>query len=257
MSSSIAAMALENNAKRRLLAGKSSVGVIAGLNSPMAAAIVARAGVDHVLLDSQHGEWEERTRLEAIRAVTLQGVTPVVRVVSNSFSNIGRALDAGALGIVVPMVNTAEEARAAAEAMRYPPRGHRSTSDPLAVHLGSGYGTFADDEVFLAVQIETKAGLENVEAIMAVEGVDGCWVGPADLALTNGMTPGDDAHSAAIRRVLAACKAAGKFGGMMAPISTVARRWILEGYQFVSISADVTLLGIGASAIVEDLQDLQ
>lgn len=257
MTSPFTAHLFENNAKHHLAAGKPSVGVIAGINSATAAAIIARSGVDHVLLDSQHGEWEERTRIEAIRAVALQGVTPVVRVVGNTFSNIGRALDAGALGIVVPMVSTVAEAQAAAAAMRYPPRGHRSTADPLAVHLGTGYGKHADDEVFLAVQIETKEGLENVEAIMAVDGVDGCWLGPADLALTNGITMGDDAHSAAIRRILAACKAAGKFPGMMAPNTAVARRWIAEGYQFVSISADVTLLHIGATAIVDELQDLQ
>ncbi len=257
MSSSIAALALEQNTKRRLLAGKPSVGVTAGLNSATSAAIIARAGVDHVMIDSQHGEWEERTRIEAIRSVTLQGVTPVVRVVSNTFANIGRALDAGALGIVVPMVSSVEEAQAAASAMRYPPRGHRSTADPLAVHLGSGYGAFADDEVFLAVQIETRAGLENVEAIMAVDGVDGCWLGPADLALTNGMTLGDEAHSAAIRRILAACKASGKFGGMFAANTAIARRWIEEGFQFVSVSGDTALIAMGSAAIMDGLADLQ
>lgn len=255
MTSPFTAYLLENNTKHRLAAGGASVGVIAGINSPTAAAVLARSGLDHVLLDSQHGEWDERTRVEAIRAVSLQGVTPVVRVVGNNFSHIGRALDAGALGIVVPMVNTAEEARAAAIAMRFPPHGDRSMCDPMAIHLGKGYGTHANDQVFLAVQIETRQGLENVEAIMAVDGVDGCWIGPADLALTNGMTMGDDAHSAAIRRVLAACKAAGKFGGMMAPNTAVARRWIQEGFQFVSVSADVTLLSIAAEAVAEELRD--
>jgi 4-hydroxy-2-oxoheptanedioate aldolase len=154
------------------------------------------------------------------------------------------------------MVNNAAEARAAAQAMRYPPVGDRSTADPLAIHYPGDYGARANDEVFLAVQIETAAGLENVEEIMAVDGVDATLIGPADLALTIGAPIGSAAHDAAIRRVLAACQASGKIPGMFAATTEIARRWIEEGFLFVTVSGDFTLLNLGAKALLNDLADL-
>jgi len=247
---------LHNTTLRRVKAGKPSIGTFVGANSATVVAVLARAGIDHLLIDSQHGEWDERTRIEGIRAVALQGMTPMVRVVSNSFAHIGRALDSGALGIIVPMVNNAAEAKAAAQAMRYPPAGARSTADPLAIHYPADYGARANDEVFLAVQIETKAGLENVEEIMAVEGVDATLIGPADLALTIGAPIGSPEHDAAIRCVLAACQAAGKIPGMFAATTEIARRWIEEGYLFVTVSGDLTFLNLGARAMLDELADL-
>lgn len=247
---------LFNTTLRRVRAGKPSIGTFAAANSATVVGVLARAGLDHILIDSQHGEWDERTRIEGIRAVALQGMTPMVRVVSNTFANIGRALDSGALGIIVPLVNNATEAQAAAQAMRYPPTGARSTADPLAIHYPSDYGARANDDVFLAVQIETAAGVENVEEIMAVDGVDATLIGPADLALSIGAPIGSAAHDAAIRRVLAACQASGKIPGMFAATTEIACRWIREGYLFVTVSADLTLLTLGAKTMLRELDDL-
>ena len=109
----------------------------------------------------------------------------MARVRQNDFGAIGRLLDMGALGIIVPMVHNAEIAKAAAFAMRYPPRGGRSGGAfGVGFHGGGEYMSWADDEVFLAVQIESAEGLNNAEEIMAVEGVDGCWVGPGDLGIS-------------------------------------------------------------------------
>jgi 4-hydroxy-2-oxoheptanedioate aldolase len=234
-------------------AGEASIGVASSIRSALAAGLLARAGCSHVLIDHQHGEWDDDSQRAGMAAVYLQGVTPVVRVAHNSYSAIGRALDSGALGIIVPMVSTVEEARAAASAMRYPPRGRRSSGDNLMVSLGHDYRAWADGELFLAVQIETAEGLADAEAIMQVEGVDGCWLGPSDLALSLGIEQGSKEHTQAIRRVLAACQAAGKVPGMFAGTPAIARRWIEEGYRFVTVSGDSRLLEDAARAIVQEL----
>ncbi len=232
-----------NTVKQKLLAGQPSIGVFAAIRSAFAAGLLARAGCDYVLIDNQHGEWDDASRIDAIRAIYLQNVVPMTRVRINDYGVIGRALDSGILGVIVPMVNSAAEASAAAFAMRYPPRGGRSTADNLAVNLGAAYNGWANDEVFLAVQIETAQGLANVDAIMAVDGVDGCLLGPADLALSLGVAQGSPEHTAAIRRVLAACRQAGKIPGMFAGTTALARRWIEEGYRFVTVSGDARHVG--------------
>jgi 4-hydroxy-2-oxoheptanedioate aldolase len=242
-----------NTMQQKLLAGEPALGVVSSIRSPIAAGLLARAGCAHVLIDHQHGEWNDASQREGIAAVYLQNVTPVVRVTHNAYSAIGRVLDAGALGVIVPMVNTAAEAQAAAFAMRYPPRGGRSSGDNMMLHLGSDYATAANAELFLAVQIETAAGLANVEAIMAVDGVDGCWVGPSDLALALGVQQGSPEHTDAIRAVLAACHKAGKVGGMFAGSAAIARRWLDEGYRFVTVSGDTALLEHGARNLLQEL----
>ena len=125
--------------------------------------------------------------------------------------------------------------------------------DNLAVNLGADYNTWANDEVFLAVQIETAQGLANVDAIMATDGVDGCLVGPADLALSLGVAQGSPEHTAGIHRVLQACRQAGKIAGMFAGTTAIARRWLDEGYQFVTVSADARLLERATQEIVHEL----
>jgi 4-hydroxy-2-oxoheptanedioate aldolase len=243
-----------NTMQQKLLAGQPALGVVSSIRSAIAAGLLARAGCAHVLIDHQHGEWNDASQREGIAAVYLQDVTPVVRVTHNDYSAIGRVLDAGALGVIVPMVNTPAEAQAAAFAMRYPPHGGRSSGDNMMLHLGSDYAAAANAEVFLAVQIETAAGLANVDAIMAVAGVDGCWVGPADLALSLGVAQGSPEHTAALHRILQACRAAGKVGGMFAGSAQIARRWIEEGYLFVTVSGDTALLENSARSLLHELR---
>ena len=137
-----------NSFKQKLQAGQPAIGVFSAVRSSLAAAMLARGRCDYVVLDSQHGEWDDASRTEAIRALYLQQVVPVVRVRANDYGLIGRALDSGALGVVIPMVNSAAEARAAAEAMRYPPEGGRSGADNLSAHLGNDYHSWANQEVF-------------------------------------------------------------------------------------------------------------
>lgn len=238
---------LSNRCLRRLRAGEISVGTVALANSATAAGILAGSDLDHLVIDLQHGEWDELGRIEAIRAIALQGTTPMVRVVANGFANIGRALDIGALGVVVPMLNTAEEARVAARAMRYPPVGGRSAAYPLSVHYPSNYWDRANDEVMLMLQIETAEGIENVEAIVAVEGVDAILIGPTDISLTTGNPIGSPQHDAAMRRILRACQTAGVIPGTFAGTPEMAQRWLAEGFRMVTVGTDLGLLGASVS----------
>jgi len=152
------------------------------------------------------------------------------------------------------MVNSAEEARAAAFAVRYPPQGGRSFAASLAVHYGADYDTWANQEVFLAVQIETAQSVEHAEEIMAVEGVDGCWIGPMDLARSMGVAPDAPAHQEAILRVLEACRRTGKIPGIYTPNAATARRRIVQGFQFVTAADDGGLIAAGAQEVLRQLE---
>ncbi|MCX6029278.1 MAG: aldolase/citrate lyase family protein [Chloroflexi bacterium] len=243
-----------NTARQRMLAGQPALGIVLGLGSPTAAGILARCGFDFVLVDNQHGDWDDATTLAAFRNISLGSAIPMTRVRKNDFYAIGRMLDRGALGIIVPMVNSADEARAAAFAMRYPPFGGRSFAGCLAVHYGADYDTWADREVFLAVQIETAPAAQHAEEIMAVEGVDGCWIGPMDLARSMGVAPGAPTHEDAILRVLAACRKTGKIPGIYTPNAAVARRRIEQGFQFVTTADDGGLIAAGAREVLRQLE---
>jgi 4-hydroxy-2-oxoheptanedioate aldolase len=247
-----------NTAKRRLLAGQPAIGASAVLGSPLAAELLARAGFDFVVVDCQHGNWEDDTALQGFRAISLGAAVAMARVRRNDFYAIGRLLDRGCLGIIVPLVNSAAEARAAAQAVRYPPRGGRSWGPFLASYLGADYGDWANDEVFLAVQIESAQAVEQAEEILAVDGVDGCWIGPKDLARSMGVDvnipAGRQAHEAAILQVLAASRKTHKIPGIDASGEANAQRWLEPGFQFVTVTSDAKLLSSGGPAILDRLR---
>ncbi len=246
-----------NTAKRAMLEGKPAFGYSLWLGSPNVAEIVADCGIDFVLLDTQHGTWGQDSTIEALRGMTAGSATPMARVARNDYTMIGRLLDEGMLGIVVPMVNTAEDARAAATACRFPPRGSRSWAWGRARVYGADYGDWIDDEVFLAVQIETVEAVSNAEAILATPGVDGCWVGPTDLALSLGFHPREigrrEEHARALERVLEACRNTGKIPGLSTGSPEDAIRRARQGFQFLTAGGDRSFLMAGATAGVKAL----
>ncbi len=227
-----------------MLNGEAAIGVSVGLGSPFAAELLSRAGFDFVLVDNQHGRWDDDSSLDAFRYIMLGSAVPMARVSQNDYYAIGRLLDRGALGIIVPMVNSVEEARAAAHAVRYPPRGGRSSGALLAVHLGADYQSWSDDQVFLAVQIESATAVEQAEAILSVEGVDGCWIGPNDLARSMAVDLWTPPHMDAIMRVLEACQKTHKIAGISAEVDV--SEWVSAGFQFVTAANDAKLLLEGA-----------
>jgi 4-hydroxy-2-oxoheptanedioate aldolase len=243
-----------NGAKRKLLAGQSAIGAGARLGSPLAAEQLSRAGFDWIVVDTQHGNWDDTAALDAFRAICLGSAAPMARVRGNDFAAIGRLLDRGALGIIVPLVNSAEEARAAVQAARYPPLGGRSYGPFLASYLGSDYDQAGEAEILLAVQIESAQAVEQAEAIMGVEGVDACWVGPKDLARSLGVEVNTPAHEAAIMKVLAACRATGKAAGIDGGTEALGRKWIDAGFTFVSVTNDAYLINSGGAAILDRLR---
>ena len=138
-------------------------------------------------------------------AIVAGGSVPMARVSRNDYTLIGRLLDEGSMGIIVPMVNTQEDAQAVADACRLPPVGKRSWGWGGATRLGGDYSDRINDELFVAVQIESIQAVENAEAIMATPGMDGCWIGPADLALSMGIHPSNTRTTTATRRRCRAC----------------------------------------------------
>ena len=248
---------IRNQTKAMLLHDEPVYGITLTAGAPVAGEVLAQAGFDFIMVDNQHGLWDETGTMLAFRSIVLGGGTPMLRVQQNDYYTIGRALDSGALGVIVPMVNSVEDATEAARAMRYPPRGQRSIGPFGAGFLGEDYQQWIDDEVMLAVQIESITAAESAQAILQVEGVDGCWVGPADLAASMGLdltVERDRAlHEETILNVLEACRKAGKVPGIAGRPHN-AQEWAARGMRFITVGSDGMLLTDGATAILADLR---
>ncbi|QIN78583.1 hypothetical protein GBA65_08690 [Rubrobacter marinus] len=215
--------------------------------------LVSAARPDYVCIDCQHGLADLGALVPMLAAAEAAGSTPLVRVPRNDPADIGRVLDAGARGIVVPLVNDASEAARAARACRYPPEGDRSYGPARAsVVLGTTDPRALSREVVCLVMVEKREGLENVEEIAATDGVDGIYVGPADLALSLGLAPTLDvvepAHAEAVARVKDACKNRGIAAGIHTASAEVSRRHARAGFDMITAGTDSTLLAEAARA---------
>lgn len=239
-----------NVAKQKMLNGQPAYGYSLGLGSPQAAEMLSASGIDFIFVDNQHGSWGPESTSLAFTAIHAGGSVPMARVARNDYTLIGRLLDEGAMGIIVPMVDTPEQAKAAADACRIPPVGNRSWGWGAASRYGDDYGDSINDELFVAVQIESITAVENAEAIMATPGVDGCWVGPADLALSMGIHPrdqaNDDRHIRALERVIEACRNTGKIPGFAAFHPDDAKRRAEQGFLYLTSGSDIGFMMSGA-----------
>jgi 4-hydroxy-2-oxoheptanedioate aldolase len=239
----------QNQALQCMRDGQPAIGAGASLGSPLAAEMLAVAGFDFVMVDTQHGAWDDPSIMAAFRGIRLGGSVPMIRVATNDYMLIGRALDQGALGIVVPMVNSRTEAQSAARAVRYPPQGGRSRGPFGAAIYGEDYCSWIDDQVFLAVQIETARAVAHAESILSVDGVDGCWIGPADLAASLGVDPdtesGREARDRAIAQVLRACQRTGKIPGIACGNDASER--LEQGFLYVRAGRDDTYMAESAN----------
>lgn len=214
---------------------------------PMLAGFLARAGFDAVLLDQQHGTYDYKSSCAAITEVALAGKSSLVRVPVGDFAMVSRMLDAGAAGIVAPMINTVADAEALAAAAKFPPVGQRSWGPDRAMWLsglrnGADYLAGANDRALTIAMCETEAGIADLEAILAVPGIDGVLVGPADLsiALSKGavIDPLGSAVTAALGEIARKTRAAGKIPCAFAPSPARAREMVGMGYQLVSVEYD-------------------
>lgn len=231
----------------KLRSGQPAVGTWLSLCSPVAAERMAGIGWDWLVVDAQHSPVGFDTMVNCFRAIQLGGAVPMARVPWNNTIWMQRTLDAGALGMVVPMINTAEQARMAVSNTRYATQGMRSWGGSrVAAYIDGDYRTWTEKNLAIMVMIETMQAVENAEDILSVEGVTGCFIGPSDLALSLGTSlqdtgPGTQ-HEAAIMEVLRAArkvgKAAGKHCGSGAEVTTR----IGQGFQFLALSNDSRLM---------------
>ena len=246
-----------NTAKQRMLNGEPAYGAEVNLGSALSAELISPLGFDFILVDNQHGAWSDDSSMTAFRSIALGVAMPMARVRRNEFGAIGRLLDRGAMGIVVPMVNSVEEAEAAVEAARYLPLGGRSAGAFGTGFLGGDYMQWANEEIFLAVQIETVRAAENAEAILSVEGIDGCWVGPGDLMYSMGVDLSDPVgwreHDDLIVSVFKATMRAGKIPGIYTPSASEALRRAEQGGLFLTCGGDGPWVVEGARRTLEEL----
>jgi 2-keto-3-deoxy-L-rhamnonate aldolase RhmA len=239
----------------RLRSRRSAVGYWVALDAPPATERIALVGYDYVVLDGQHGLLDTRGILDGLIAIDAagNGTAGLVRVEANNATPIGRALDAGASGVIVPLVDTAEDAVRAVQAARYPPAGIRSYG-PTRSGLRIGpVPAEADAATVVLAMIETRQGLENVEAICATPGLDGVYVGPSDLRLAvGGKYPGDpdvdEAFDAAIELIARTAAAAGVAAGVHTRSGEEAGRRLATGFTFATVSSDIDHLQAAAAA---------
>ena len=231
------------------------IGMWACSGSPLVTEVAAGSGLDWLLIDMEHSANTLESTLVQLQVVAAYPITPVVRVPSNDPVSIKQVLDLGAQNIIVPMVSSAEEARAAVAATRYPPDGVRGVGSALARSARwnrvDGYLRDSSRHTSLTVQIETAAGVAAASEIAAVDGVDAVFVGPSDLSASMGLL-GQQTHPdvvAAVEGVFAAVRAAGKPVGVNAFDPTAADAYITSGAAFVAVGADVALLARASEAL--------
>jgi 4-hydroxy-2-oxoheptanedioate aldolase len=253
----VTAMELSRNRfKQAIAAGQLQIGLWSSLCNAIAAEIVADSGFDWILFDSEHSPNEIPGLMAQLQSSARGTASAIVRPAWNDAVLIKRVLDIGAQSILVPYVQDAEEARRAVAAIRYPPGGIRGVA---AASRASRYGRVtdylkkADSEICLLVQVETRAALEQLEAIAAVDGVDGVFIGPSDLSASFGHI-GNPQHAEvqkALEDGVRRLKAIGKPAGILTLSEEEARRYIGWGYTFVAVGSDIGLLARGADALAK------
>ena len=223
------------------------------------AEVMARQGFDALVVDMQHGTTDMGDVLPMLQAISQTDTVPVVRVPWNDPATIMKALDYGAYAIIVPLVSTAEEAAKAVAACRYPPTGMRSSGPLRALHYGGAdYLAKADDEILVMAMIETREGLENLDAICATPGLDAVYIGPADLSFALGLTPRGDnpdpLHMATCDKIREAAHRHGKKAAMHCMSAAFAAGAIKRGFDLVMLTSDLNCLVAGVRKQLDDLK---
>lgn len=242
--------------RQRWADGDNLIGGWLSIPATLSAEVMARAGFDYVCVDTQHGTVEYQVAVELIRAIEHGGSTPIVRVPWNEPGIIGKMLDAGAEGVIIPMVNTVEEAEAAVRACRYAPQGGARSFGPTVGRIRrSDYVEWAADNVAVIPMIETKQAVENLPDILQVPGIDAVYVGPADLSLTLDLPPGNNdgepAFDDAYAKIVTECQKAGVMPGCHATGALTPKRFA-QGFRMVTAIADQLALGAGAKSALAD-----
>lgn len=245
-----------NEFKRALAEHRPQIGLWSSLCSNIGAEVIAGCGFDWIVVDTEHSPNEVPNVLAQLQAMAVGTAMPVVRPAWNDPVIIKRILDVGAVSLLIPFVQNAEEARRAVAATRYPPAGIRGVATTARASRFArikDYLRRANDEMCVLVQVETRSALDHLEEIAAVPGVDGVFIGPSDLAAAFGQlgNPGHPDVQAAILNAVKRLKAKGKAAGILTSNEADAKRYLAEGYTFVAVGSDVGLLARGGEALLQ------
>lgn len=251
-----------NPVKAALRSGKPQIGTWLSLGSLYATRVIARVGFPWLTVDLEHSPIDIGQAATLFGAIAEAGCVPIARVPRGTHENIKRVLDAGAMGIVVPMVDTVDEAQTAIAAAKYPPQGNRSVGGGLhALNFDATAGDYykhANDEILVILQTESPRGVDNAEAIYSLPGVDAIFVGPNDLTFqmrgSDGVDPSPAQLEAMLQRVLAAGKKTGTPVGLHVQSIDDVNRRIAEGWQFLAIGSELRFMTAEAQRIVSGLQ---
>jgi 4-hydroxy-2-oxoheptanedioate aldolase len=251
-----------NTVKQKWREGQVTIGAWLSIPSSFSAEIMAHQGYDWICIDTQHGAMEFTDAFPMLQAISTTETIPFVRVGWNDPRLIMKYLDAGAYGVVVPMVNNRAEAEAVVRAVRFPPVGQRS-SGPFRASLygGSDYMQHANDEVVCIAMVETAEGLAKVDEIASTPGLDAVYIGPSDLNLALGLPyrgePWDPKHQAAVDKIREACERHGITPGVHTWGPEYAARFIEQGFKMVMLSPDAGSMVQGARADLAQLRLLR
>jgi 4-hydroxy-2-oxoheptanedioate aldolase len=241
-------------------AGGAVVNGWCGIPSGFCAEIMAHMGWDSLVVDMQHGVVDYQTMVSMLQGISTTNVTPMVRVPWNDPAAVMKALDAGAYGIICPMINSARECASFVGACRYSPKGYRS-SGPIRATLygGPDYHAKADETVIAMAMIETREALERLDEILSTPGLDAIYVGPSDLSLTLGLPPGldktDERMLEAYAKIIDGCKRHGIKAGIHTGSTAYAKRMIGMGFAFVTVMGDARLLTMAGQQAVREMRE--
>jgi 2-keto-3-deoxy-L-rhamnonate aldolase RhmA len=233
---------LQNLLKSRLKQGQVTLGVTISIPSPEVSFALANLGLDWINFDTQHAFGDTQTIMSMIQAMSYSETVPIVRVVSNELGHINKALDVGAQAVIVPLVNSREDAEKAVRAARYPPRGIRSWGQRAALR-DPEYANTANDQLMVIPQVETELAINNLEEIVTTNGVDATFCGPYDLSMSLGVFRQFDSpiFVRAIDRLVSTCEAHDLPCGLLAPIWSTEQA-IKQGFKLIALGSDLGML---------------
>ena len=249
----------ENSVKSIWAAGGVVVSGWLTIPSSFSAEVMAHQGFDSIVIDLQHGAVDYQCAVTMMQAICTTPTIPLARVPWNDPGWLMKILDAGAYGVICPMINDRDEAEALVQASKYPPRGYRSCGPVRAKYAcGTAYLDNANDNLLVIPQIETRAAIDNLDEILEVPGIDGVYVGPSDLAMALGSHArsgqDDEVVVSAKRHIVETCQRHGKPAGIHTPSADVALRMASEGYRFVTVASDDRFLAARAMAEVSSVR---
>jgi 4-hydroxy-2-oxoheptanedioate aldolase len=242
----------ENTLKAMWARGEPVVNGWLSIPSAFSAEVMAHQGFDSLVVDMQHGVVDYQVAVTMLQAISTTPVIPLARVPWNDPARLMKILDAGAYGVICPMVNTRAQAEALVQACKYPPRGYRSWGPVRAsLYGGADYGDRANDDIIVMPMIETKEAVDNLDEILSVPGVDAIYVGPSDLSLALGCKPRLDQTDPPVveaqEKIVAACRRHGVVAGIHNATAAYAVKMIAAGYRFLTLASDSRFMAAKAA----------